>query len=317
VTINKRQTILILSIATTIILSGIAITANTLNMATAQTAIPTSPCPPADQVQHWDKIIFRLGTGERFEAKRSTFEGIPIGFVSATLDLKVPDQPGVIVNLNQEIADELATQFSLTPEQKSFWQNRINVIDDKYETVTCGSAGPQGPQGPPGTSPRSVNCPTGQFVTGFDANGALICGSKSGPSPAESACAGKTSGDVCSFALDAKTFSGTCQALPNSLLVCTPLPTLTLNPTISQNPVTAGTLVTLNANPTGGTPPISYNWSVTSHPAGSAAILSSTTTLNPTFTPDLAGNYQFSVSATDSNGINAAPMFLTLTVNGA
>jgi type VI secretion system secreted protein Hcp len=75
------------------------------------------------------------------------------------LDLKVPDQPGVVVDLKQEIVDSLTNQFQLTPAQQSTLYNSIKIISDNYETVNCGLTGPQGPSGPAG--PAGPTGPTG------------------------------------------------------------------------------------------------------------------------------------------------------------
>jgi hypothetical protein len=205
-TTNKRQTILIMSVAATIILSGIAITSNTLNLATAQVTngpppTPTSPCPPGGQVEHWDKIIFSISALKEGNGIVHTIGKIPGQFFNTQLDLKVPDQPGVVANLKLEIIDALANQFTLTPADKIALFNAIQIVDDKYEIVTCGQTGPQGatgpqgetgatgPQGPPGsggsdtdsinivtssatipTAPwvfhATVHCPSGQILTG-------------------------------------------------------------------------------------------------------------------------------------------------------
>jgi len=44
---------------------------------------------------------------------------------------------------------------------------------------------------------------------------------------------------------------------------------------------------------------ITYNWSISAKPAGSNSILSSSTIVNPTFTPDLAGEYILSLTVND------------------
>ena len=158
-TYKTNKTILILSIAATLILSGIILTSNTFSTALAQTAPPptTSTCPPGDQVQHWDKIVFmivaeREGNGKGLHA----IGNIPPQMLNTELDLKITDQPGVVANLKQEITDTLANQYQLTPTQKS--SLNIKIISDNYETVNCGMTGPQGtagpagPQGPAGSS---------------------------------------------------------------------------------------------------------------------------------------------------------------------
>ncbi len=145
-TFNKTKTTLLLSIATILVLSAVALTPNTLAPATAQITnkppTTTSPCPPADQVQHWDKIIFVLQ------------DNVPpalSNLMGHELDLKVADQPNTVVDLNQEIVQSLEAQYpGVNPAL--IQSIRIKIIDDKYETVTCGQTGPQGPPGPPGPS---------------------------------------------------------------------------------------------------------------------------------------------------------------------
>ncbi|HWY36637.1 MAG TPA: hypothetical protein VNX68_18480, partial [Nitrosopumilaceae archaeon] len=120
-TYKTNKTILILSIAATIILSGIILTSNTLSTALAQTApSTTSQCPPGDQVQHWDKIVFTIQTNrEGSDNGPRSIGNIPAQMLNTELDLKISDQPGVVANLKQEIADTLASQYQLTPAQKA------------------------------------------------------------------------------------------------------------------------------------------------------------------------------------------------------
>lgn len=53
--------------------------------------------------------------------------------------------------------------------------------DNDAYALTVGAVGPQGPQGPPGPQggppgqARAQSCPQGEFVTGFDQNGDIIC----------------------------------------------------------------------------------------------------------------------------------------------
>jgi type VI secretion system secreted protein Hcp len=156
-TFKTNKTILVLSIAATIILSGIILTSNTLSTALAQTAPPptTSQCPPGDQVQHWDKIVFmilaeREGNGNGLHS----IGNIPAKMLNTELDLKISDQPGIVANLKQEIVDTLASQYQLTPKQQA--SLNIKIISDNYETVNCGMTGPQGPAGPASIVPGPV-----------------------------------------------------------------------------------------------------------------------------------------------------------------
>ena len=157
-TYKTNKTVLILSIAATIILSGIILTSNTFSTALAQTAPPTSQCPPGDQVQHWDKIVFTIQGNREGNGNIQKIGNIPASMLNTELDLKISDQPGVVVNLSQEIADTLASQFQLTAAQKA--NLNIKIISDSYETVTCGMTGPQGPAGPASTVPGPTG-PTG------------------------------------------------------------------------------------------------------------------------------------------------------------
>ncbi len=167
-TINKTKTILALTIATTILLSGAALTSYTQNTAMADvtnlpppTPTPTSPCPPDGQVEHWDKIIYAFDFGGRIAFRAGLFHGIPSSFIDGTseYDVKVLDTPNSSVNLKQEVADSLANQFALSADDKTYWYGKIKIIDDKYETVTCGQTGPQGPAGTQG--PAGPQGPTG------------------------------------------------------------------------------------------------------------------------------------------------------------
>ena len=71
----------------------------------------------------------------------------------------------------------------------------------------------------------------------------------------------------------------------------------------SDRKVVTGTLVTLDGSnswdPDGDV--ISYVWSLHSKPSGSKAALSDATSVNPTFTPDVDGNYIISLVVNDGN----------------
>ncbi len=62
--------------------------------------------------------------------------------------------------------------------------------------------------------------------------------------------------------------------------------------------------------------PITYAWSIVSAPSGSTAALSSTTIVNPTFTPDVRGVYEISLIVTDNDvpPISSAPDTVLVTV---
>ena len=45
----------------------------------------------------------------------------------------------------------------------------------KGDTGATGATGPPGPQGPPGSGLTGQSCPSGQFVTGVDNSGNIVC----------------------------------------------------------------------------------------------------------------------------------------------
>jgi trimeric autotransporter adhesin len=78
--------------------------------------------------------------------------------------------------------------------------------------------------------------------------------------------------------------------------------------------VTPGTLVTLDgsASTDGNNDPLTYAWSLTSRPAGSAAVLTSTTAARVSFTADVAGPYGVSLVVNDGT-VSSAPSSITIT----
>jgi hypothetical protein len=85
------------------------------------------------------------------------------------------------------------------------------------------------------------------------------------------------------------------------------------NPGAAQNVVT-GSLVSLNgANSSDANgDSLTYSWTITSKPASSTASLSSTTSVNPTFTADKAGNYVVSITVSDGI-LSSSPSNVTIT----
>jgi hypothetical protein len=73
-----------------------------------------------------------------------------------------------------------------------------------------------------------------------------------------------------------------------------------------------GTTVQLGEGLLGGTAPFVYAWGVTA-PAGSSAALSDASAARPTFTPDVPGNFTFTLAVTDSHAMESPVASVTLT----
>ena len=75
-----------------------------------------------------------------------------------------------------------------------------------------------------------------------------------------------------------------------------------------QGSIRPGTLITLNgsasSDPDGD--PLTYSWSFVTRPAGSDAVLAKATTVSPTFTLDLVGDYVVQLVVNDGR-VNSAP----------
>ncbi|MBN1308871.1 MAG: LEPR-XLL domain-containing protein, partial [Chitinispirillaceae bacterium] len=70
-----------------------------------------------------------------------------------------------------------------------------------------------------------------------------------------------------------------------------------------------------SADPDGNTP-LSYQWTLTSRPEGSAAALTNGDTITPEFTPDLFGFYTFGLIVTDSLSAASSPDEVVITAGG-
>jgi hypothetical protein len=78
------------------------------------------------------------------------------------------------------------------------------------------------------------------------------------------------------------------------------------------------TLVTLNGSQSTGADGslITYQWSMVSKPVGSVATIINPTTVNPTFTPDLPGQYSLKLMVTDAKSISSEDT-ITVTVTAS
>jgi hypothetical protein len=85
--------------------------------------------------------------------------------------------------------------------------------------------------------------------------------------------------------------------------------------------VHVGTVVNLDGSGSSdpdGAYPLAYEWTLTGQPVGSVATLSSNTVVDPTFTPDVLGNYTIQLVVTDSQGlVSSADLVTVSTFNTA
>ncbi|POP53491.1 PKD domain-containing protein, partial [Zhongshania marina] len=102
---------------------------------------------------------------------------------------------------------------------------------------------------------------------------------------------------------------GTPETPPGSTANSTP----TANAGPDQN-VTTGTLASLNGSSSSDADgdSLTYLWSTTSKPNGSASSLSSTTAANPQFSADVDGQYTFQLVVNDGE-LNSSPDSVTVT----
>ena len=72
-----------------------------------------------------------------------------------------------------------------------------------------------------------------------------------------------------------------------------------------------------NAAPCSAGQTLSYRWSLDAVPSGSAAVLNSTTAVDPSFTADVPGTFRLALVVTDSTGLASTAGTLTLTADPA
>ena len=84
----------------------------------------------------------------------------------------------------------------------------------------------------------------------------------------------------------------------------------TIAPKASPSPPAVGTVVQLGEKVKANTAAFAYRWSLLAQPAGSSAVLSSTSGTTHTLIPDVPDTYQLSLTVTDSHGLRSAPALI-------
>ena len=106
---------------------------------------------------------------------------------------------------------------------------------------------------------------------------------------------------------------GTVNSAPDSVIITSVNVAPVANAGPDQGGKAPGSLITLNGSGSSDAngDPLTFSWSL-SKPAGSAAVLSSTTSVSPTFTVDRGGNYVAQLIVNDGT-VNSAPDSVIIT----
>ena len=101
---------------------------------------------------------------------------------------------------------------------------------------------------------------------------------------------------------------GTVDSAPDSVIITINNVAPVANAGPDQGGKALGSLVTLDgsASSDANGDPLTYSWSLTTKPAGSAAVLANPTSVSPTFTVDLAGTYVVQLIVNDGT-LNSTP----------
>jgi hypothetical protein len=109
---------------------------------------------------------------------------------------------------------------------------------------------------------------------------------------------------------------GTANSAPDTAIFSTNNVAPVANAGPDQGGITLGSLVTLDgsASTDGDSDPLTYSWTLLTKPAGSAAVLANPTSVTPTFTVDLAGDYTAQLIVNDGT-VDSAPDSVIITSN--
>ncbi len=107
---------------------------------------------------------------------------------------------------------------------------------------------------------------------------------------------------------------GTVNSAPDTAIFSTTNVAPVANAGPDQGGITPGSLVTLDgsASSDGDGDPLTYSWTLLSKPAGSAAVLANPTSVTPSFTVDLAGDYTAQLIVNDGT-VDSAPDSVIIT----
>ena len=106
---------------------------------------------------------------------------------------------------------------------------------------------------------------------------------------------------------------GKVDSVPSTVTISSVNQPPTANAGANQSVVAHGTTVTLNGSGTDPQNlPLTYSWSLVTKPAGSTAVLSSTTAPKPTFVADLLGDYVAQLIV-NNGSLSSAPSTVTIT----
>ena len=109
---------------------------------------------------------------------------------------------------------------------------------------------------------------------------------------------------------------GTVNSAADTVLITTGNVGPVANAGLDQGSKAPGSLITLNGSLSSdaNSDPLTYSWTLTSKPAGSAAVLANPTNVSPTFTVDRAGDYTAQLIVNDGT-VNSAPDSVIITTN--
>ena len=216
-----------------------------------------------------------------------------------------------------DLAGNYVAQLIVNDGTVSSAPNTVNISTVNVAPVA--NAGPD--QG--GKTPGSTVTLNGSASS--DANGDPLTFSWSlSPPPGSTAVLANPTSVTPTFTVDrAGTYTaqlivndGTLSSAPNTVNISTVNVAPVADAGPDQGGMTPGSLIILDGSLSSDAngDPLTYSWSITSTPVGSAAALSSLTSVSPTFTADLAGTYVVQLIVNDGT-VDSVPRSVMITAN--